>query len=575
MGNLCNGTGSVGVIETTPHPKKIIEPQNESKEEEILEETNNEEVNNDLGTFEFSTNEWRKLIHRLKANKTLETYSLSNKRNQFKNMNELALFLDKGPAADDFERAWLVYMFVTHNIEYDAEGFRTGKFGSQDAESVLKNGKSVCAGYATLFEYLCKKLHLDCIVINGYAKGFGYKMGAKFTEINHAWNALKLNGKWYLLDSTWGAGNVNYNFKFEKEFKPFYFCVPSQVFIYTHFPLKQKTQTIKSISQKEFEELPKIELNFFVLGLSCPNLNKCIINSPVNPFFIEFESEKDTQLIGYLADENSQRLSNTVLTQRDSKSFKHGLIVTLPEKNKKYSLELFARKDVDEDGATKNYLNVGEVVIARTSDDVTKIPNYSIEFDFDIKLTSHFSTLITCNQNPLSLEFSAPLTVTDFKVSLRDSSNNLMNDCAIYQRSVDKRNIELKLILGKKLELYKLEMFALSKFLGYLWVKRDQGDANDSMKFFQIFSGLSECKAHVFSPYDKILKKNHSIMFKVSAENSTNAALVFMEKEWIYMKNESKENAWFVEHTFEQSGPLQMFIMIDKQWKGICGYDVV
>jgi len=41
------------------------------------------------------------------------------------------------------------------------------------------------------------------------------------------------------------------------------------------------------------------------------------------------------------------------------------------------------------------------------------------------------------------------------------------------------------------------------------------------------------------------------------------------------MKNESKENAWFVEHTFEQSGQLQMFIMIDKQWKGICGYDVV
>jgi len=204
--------------------------------------------------------------------------------------------------------------------------------------------------------------------------------------------------------------------------------------------------------------------------------------------------------------------------------------VILPEKNKKYSLELFARKDVDEDGATKNYHKVGEIGIVRTSDNLPNIPSYAIEFDFDIKLTSHFSTLITCNQNPLSLVFSAPLTVTGFKVSLRDSSNNLMNDCAIYQRSVDKRNIELKLILAKKLELYKLELFALSKFLGYLWVKRDQGDANDSMKFFQIFNGLSEYQAHVFSPYDKNLKKNHSIMFKVCAENSTNAALVFMQK---------------------------------------------
>jgi len=299
MGNLCNGTSSVGVIETTPHPQNI-EPQNVSKEEEIIEENSQEnEVNNDLGTFEFSTDEWRKLIHRLKAKKTLETYALSKKRNEFKNINELALFLNKGPTVDEFEKAWLVYLFVTHNIEYDAEGFRTGKFESQDADSVFKNGKSVCSGYASLFQNLCKKLRLDCIVISGYAKGFGYKMGAKFTETNHSWNAIKLNDNWFLLDSTWGAGNVNYNFKFEKEFKPFYFCVPSQVFIYTHFPLKQKTQTTKSISQKEFEELPKIELNFFILGLTCPNLNKSTINSPVNPFFIEFDSEKDTQLIGY------------------------------------------------------------------------------------------------------------------------------------------------------------------------------------------------------------------------------------------------------------------------------------
>ncbi len=47
MGNLCNGTSSVGVIETTPHPQNIG-PQNVSKEEEIIEENNQEnEVNNE------------------------------------------------------------------------------------------------------------------------------------------------------------------------------------------------------------------------------------------------------------------------------------------------------------------------------------------------------------------------------------------------------------------------------------------------------------------------------------------------------------------------------------------------
>jgi hypothetical protein len=579
MGNLCSSNSSVGVIET--RQTENYEIQNEdsinSQNARIVNDYKIEEDDNvDLGTFEFNINQWKTLINSLKNNKTLEKYSLSKKRTDFSNIDQLALFLKASPAINEFEKAWVLFLWITHNIDYDAESFRTGKFPQQDAGSVFKNGKSVCAGYSSFYKYLCESLNLKCILINGYAKGFGYKMGVTFRQTNHEWNAVRLDGKWYLLDSTWGAGNVDLNFKFQKEFKPFYFLVPAQVLIFTHFPLKQKTQTIKPISQKEFENLPRIDLKFFVLGFSCLSLISSTIECSVNPFFIEFESEKHTELMGYLEDEKQTRLSNAVLTQRDSKTYKQGLIVFIPEKAKKYTLELFARREKEEDGTTKNFVNVGEIGISRSSDNINKnMPHYQIAFDYDIKLISHFSSFIVCNKNPLNLEFSAPLTVNGFKVSLRESNNKLVNNCSIYQRSIDQKNIELMLALPKKDEIYKLELFALAKFIGSLWLKRDEGDDNDVMSFFQTFSGLTDYKAHVFSPYEQNLKRNLSYLFKIFVGKCKNAALVFQQKEWIYLKKDEKDEIWSIDQKFDQSGTLQLFIMIDDQWKGICGYNVV
>ena len=46
--------------------------------------------------------------------------------------------------------------------------------------------------------------------LSGYSKGYGYKMGQTFTgDSDHAWNAVYLDGRWHLLDSTWGSGVVD------------------------------------------------------------------------------------------------------------------------------------------------------------------------------------------------------------------------------------------------------------------------------------------------------------------------------------------------------------------------------
>ncbi|MBE7055973.1 MAG: hypothetical protein E7388_00835 [Ruminococcaceae bacterium] len=55
----------------------------------------------------------------------------------------------------------------------------------------------VCQGYSTAFKYLCDKAGIVCVMILGNAYDNSGLMGA------HAWNYVKLDGKWYALDITW------------------------------------------------------------------------------------------------------------------------------------------------------------------------------------------------------------------------------------------------------------------------------------------------------------------------------------------------------------------------------------
>ena len=102
------------------------------------------------------------------------------------------------------------------------------------SEDVLLTGSALCGGYAELFERLSKKLGLQCRTISGYTKGNSWN-GRVPTSSNHAWNAVKIDDKWYLVDSTWGAGHFEGK-KYVKKFSNFYFLCPEYVLFYSHFP---------------------------------------------------------------------------------------------------------------------------------------------------------------------------------------------------------------------------------------------------------------------------------------------------------------------------------------------------
>lgn len=94
-----------------------------------------------------------------------------------------------------------IYFWIAENIEYDWDAFINKKQIDASAIATLKDRKSVCSGYANLFKAICDNAKIKCVIIEGYAKGYGYN-GERLTEINHAWNSVKIYDKWESIDST-------------------------------------------------------------------------------------------------------------------------------------------------------------------------------------------------------------------------------------------------------------------------------------------------------------------------------------------------------------------------------------
>ena len=83
-----------------------------------------------------------------------------------------------------------------------------------------------------LFKYIGTYIGLDIICISGFAKGVGFNIGDKISGENHEWNIINLNGVYYQIDSTWGAGSLK-DREFLKEFNEFYFCPePEKYFVH-------------------------------------------------------------------------------------------------------------------------------------------------------------------------------------------------------------------------------------------------------------------------------------------------------------------------------------------------------
>ena len=157
------------------------------------------------------------------------------------------------PATTDIEKARSIFTWLIYALDFDNRAYRHGnKRLNRTVRDILRRRKAVCFGYAQLFQQLCKHAKLPCQIISGYTKTGLYDRHP-LTEPNHAWNAIKLDGQWYLLDATWASNLRNQPNAFMRNYQQDYFLTSPELFVIEHLPADPMWQLSNSpITAKQF-----------------------------------------------------------------------------------------------------------------------------------------------------------------------------------------------------------------------------------------------------------------------------------------------------------------------------------
>lgn len=106
----------------------------------------------------------------------------------------------------DYEKIKEIHDYLVDNITYEET---ISKNGIYDIYGALVNKECVCEGYAKAYKYLLDEANIENVMV------IGVGINSDNEKENHAWNYVKLKGKWYAVDTTWddpvviGGGKVS------------------------------------------------------------------------------------------------------------------------------------------------------------------------------------------------------------------------------------------------------------------------------------------------------------------------------------------------------------------------------
>lgn len=100
------------------------------------------------------------------------------------------------PSMNDLEKELYIHDKMVELISYDYEAYidHNTKEHTFDAYGAVVERLTVCDGYARAFQGLLHMVGIPCLYVSGKAEG---------SDEEHAWNCVKINGKWYQTDVTW------------------------------------------------------------------------------------------------------------------------------------------------------------------------------------------------------------------------------------------------------------------------------------------------------------------------------------------------------------------------------------
>ena len=190
----------------------------------------------------------------------------------------------------------------SYRFSYADEAERLQKIQEIKDKLVAKAFKTklgVCEEYAQSLKKVCDLLGIEAHVITGYVRIQTSDIGVIPSTTNHAWNAVKLNNRYVILDATWAAG-YEFENRWIRDFNTYYYDMPTDAVFKTHYP-KDRLWILRlgRMDIDEFYNQPIYANGFLKSGATLISPKNGILNSRADSITIELKDLPATINVAY------------------------------------------------------------------------------------------------------------------------------------------------------------------------------------------------------------------------------------------------------------------------------------
>lgn len=256
-------------------------------------------------------------------------YAFSQKQDE---LTKLTKHLTQN-AKSDKDKAWRIYSWIKNNINYDWERYENviaHKDSSiRTAEDVIKLRKGICADYSFLVKEMFSRAGIEALIIKGYVRQSFDDTNKDTFALRHAWNAIKLNNKWQLLDLTWAVKDNN----------DFYFDTDPYQFLFSHLPYDSSWTLLPySLTLEQFLKSPilamsKVKLDYDYIrriGEINTNVDSITLTLPEIPEYDFTLTTENLDVVSAMYNQLSSNLYSIPIPQKG----KYYLVVSQVKRDK-------------------------------------------------------------------------------------------------------------------------------------------------------------------------------------------------------------------------------------------------
>lgn len=140
---------------------------------------------------------------------------------------------------DKRQQLQILLLWIYDVLHADSKRFFDGGYPLSN-DDVFTKHIGLCDEYSNVVKAFCKSAGIPNYKVPGYVKYMNFRAGDKFTETNHAWNAVLIDSTWLLCDAFWStvalSNERSLKPRFTKRLETKYFLARPEDFISDHLP---------------------------------------------------------------------------------------------------------------------------------------------------------------------------------------------------------------------------------------------------------------------------------------------------------------------------------------------------